>query len=94
MDESRTDDIPQVTVEENNLLTALYIEEEVKKAVFQMEHNKAPGTNGFATKFYQNFREVIKCNLLELFSFLHYGQLELFRLNFGEIILFPKINEE
>jgi hypothetical protein len=36
MDESRTDDIPQVTIEENNLLTALYTEEEVKKAVFQM----------------------------------------------------------
>jgi mannosylglycoprotein endo-beta-mannosidase len=55
MDESRTDDIPQVTIQENNLLTALYKEEEVKKAVFQMEHNKAPGSDGFRTKFYQNF---------------------------------------
>jgi hypothetical protein len=42
MDESITDDIPQVSVEENNFLTALYSEDEVKKAVFQMEHNKAP----------------------------------------------------
>jgi hypothetical protein len=32
MDESRTDDISQVTVEENNLVTALYIEKEVNKA--------------------------------------------------------------
>jgi mannosylglycoprotein endo-beta-mannosidase len=41
MDKSRTDDIPQVSVEENNLLTAPYSEDEVKKAIFQMEHNKA-----------------------------------------------------
>jgi hypothetical protein len=32
-------------------------------------------------------------DLLELFSSLHCGQLELFRLNFGEIILLPKVNE-
>jgi hypothetical protein len=31
--------------------------------------------------------------LLELFSALHARQLELFHINFGEIILFPKINE-
>jgi hypothetical protein len=28
-----------------------------------------------------------------LFNYLHAGQLELFRLNFGEIILLSKINE-
>jgi hypothetical protein len=28
-----------------------------------------------------------------MFSVLHTGQLELFRLNFGEIILLPKGNE-
>jgi hypothetical protein len=43
MDESRTEDIPQVSVEEYNLLRAEYSEEEVRHAIFQMEHNKAPG---------------------------------------------------
>ena len=28
-----------------------------------------------------------------MFDTLHAGQLELFRLNFGEIILLPKIND-
>jgi hypothetical protein len=28
---------------------------------------------------------------MELFSELHKGQLELFRINFGEIILLPKL---
>jgi hypothetical protein len=93
MDETQTDDIPQVTVEENNLLTAKYSEEEVRKAIFQMEHNKAPGPDGFPAEFYQTFWDTIKGDLLGLFSYLHAGQLELFRLNFGEIILLPKVNE-
>jgi hypothetical protein len=93
MDETRTDDIPQVSVAENDLLIAPYSEDEVKEAVFQMEHNKAPGPDGFPAEFYQNFWEVIKVDLLELFSSLHAGHLELFRLNFGEIILLPKVIE-
>jgi hypothetical protein len=35
LDETQTDDIPQVLMEENDLLTAPYSEEEVKKVVFQ-----------------------------------------------------------
>ena len=56
-----------------------------------MEHNKAPGPDGFPAEFYQNFWDIIKLDLLALFGALHAGQLELFRLNFGEIILLPKI---
>jgi hypothetical protein len=58
-----------------------------------MEHNKAPGPDGFPAEFYQTFWETIKDDLLDLFRQLHAGQLELFRLNFGEIILLPKVNE-
>ena len=56
-----------------------------------MEHNKAPGPDGFPAKFYQCFWDIIKVDLLELFNAFHAGQLELFKLNFGEIILLPKI---
>ena len=91
LDESRTDDITQVTPEENNFLIAPFSEEEISKAVFQMEHNKAPGPDGFSAEFYQYFWEIIKSDLLELFGCLHAGQLELFHLNFGEIVLLPKI---
>jgi hypothetical protein len=41
----------------------------------------------------QPFWEIMKSDLLSLFSALHSGQLELFRLNFGKIILLPKIAE-
>ena len=93
LDETRTDDIPQVTAEENDILTAPFSEEEVKAAMFQMEHNKAPGPDGFPAEFYQNFWDIIKADLMELFNCLHADRLELFRLNFGEIVLLPKIKE-
>jgi hypothetical protein len=52
LDGSRTDDIPQVSLKENTILTALYSEQEVRKTDFQMEHNMAPGPDGFP-EFYQ-----------------------------------------
>jgi mannosylglycoprotein endo-beta-mannosidase len=63
------------------------------KAIFLMEHNKASGPDGFPAEFYQTFWDTIKSDLLDLFNVLHAGQLELFRLNFGEVILLPKVNQ-
>jgi hypothetical protein len=53
-------------LEENALLTAEYSVEEVRKAVFQMDHNKPPGLDGFSAKFYQIFWDTIKSDLLDL----------------------------
>jgi hypothetical protein len=52
-----------------------------------------PSPDGFQAEFYQIFWDTIKKDLMDLFSCLHAGKLELFRLNFGETILLPKINE-
>jgi hypothetical protein len=38
-----------------------------------MEHNKAPGPDGFPAEFYQIFWDTIKSDLLALFSCLHDG---------------------
>jgi hypothetical protein len=43
LDETSRDDIPQVSEMENEELVKPFSEEEVKHAVFQMEHNKALG---------------------------------------------------
>jgi hypothetical protein len=55
-----------------------------------MEHNKAPGPDGFPIEFYQSFWEVIKGDLMALFREFHNGSLPIYSLNFGTIILIPK----
>jgi hypothetical protein len=52
-----------------------------------MEHNKASGPNGFPTKFYQTFWDLIKKDLRALFHEFHQGTPPLYSLNLGMIIL-------
>jgi hypothetical protein len=91
--EDYRDDIPQVSREENDILASIFTEQEVKAAIFQMEHNKAPGPDGFPAEFYQVFWEIIKRDLMALFHEFHKGDLPLFSLNFGIITLLPKEKE-
>jgi hypothetical protein len=93
LDESRIEAISQVTSIENNFLTTPFTEKEVRDAIFDMEHNKAPGLDGFPAKFYQKFWDVIKGDLLQMFHELHTGTLPLFSPSFGLITLIPKVHE-
>jgi hypothetical protein len=56
----------------------------------QMEKNKAPGPDGFPAEFYQNFRDIIKFDLMAMFEAFQRHDLLLFHLNFGTVILLPK----
>ena len=91
--EDRIQDIPQVTQEDNEVLTSEFTESEVKNIVFQMEHNKALGPDGFPAEFYQVFWKIIKDDLMALFMDFHKEDLNLFSLNFGIITLIPKVQE-
>ena len=84
-------DIAQVMEEENNLLTVPFTEMEVKEAIFQMEHNKSSGPDGFPAEFYQVFWDIIKGDVKSLFLDFWEDRLPLFSLNFGVITLLPKI---
>jgi hypothetical protein len=52
-----------------------------------MEHNKAPKSDGFPVEFYQIFWELIKDDLMSMFHDFYKGDLSLYSLNFGTIIL-------
>jgi hypothetical protein len=93
LDESRVDDIVQVSQEENDLLIQPFTVDEVQEAIFQMEHNKAPGLDGFPVEFYKSCWEIIKEDIMALFREFHQGDLPLYSLNFGTIILLPKCRE-
>jgi mannosylglycoprotein endo-beta-mannosidase len=53
--EEVTQDIPQLSEVESNILTSPFTEEEVFEAISNMEHNKAPGPDGFPAEFCQVF---------------------------------------
>ena len=88
--ENFNEDMPQISEAENAILTSPFTEKEVYDAISQMEHNKAPGPDGFPAEFYQRFWDVIKVDLMNMFIQLHSGDLPLFKLNFGVITLLPK----
>jgi hypothetical protein len=58
-----------------------------------MKHNKALGPDGFPAEFYQVFWSLIKDDLMAMFRDFHSGNLPLFCLNFGIIMLLPKEKE-
>ena len=64
LDESRRDEILQVTDIEKDKLQAMFSYEEVRAAVFQMEDNKALGPDGYPTEFYEAFWDTIKVDLM------------------------------
>ena len=47
-----------------------------------MEHNKAPGSDGFPAEFYQFFWEVVKGDLIDMFIDFYSGELPIHSLNF------------
>ena len=73
LDESRIEDVPQLAVDENDLLTAPFLEKELFEAISQMKNNKAPGPDGFPAEFYKKCWHIIKGDLLPMFHDLFSG---------------------
>jgi hypothetical protein len=88
--ENLNNDIPQLSPEENSILVADFSESEELEAIEQMEKNKALGPDGFPMEFFQKFWDLIKEDLMRMFRSFFSGELPLFHLNFGRIILLPK----
>lgn len=56
-----------------------------------MKNNTAPGPDGFSVEFFKSFWPLIRDDIKEILDNLHAGTLELWRLNYGVIILLPKV---
>jgi hypothetical protein len=55
LEEDGRSNITQISLEDNEKLTSIFTEQEVKEAIFQMRHDKEPRPNDFLAKFYQIF---------------------------------------
>ena len=83
----------RLSAEEDELLNSPFSEEEVRKVIFDMKENSAPGPDGFGVSFYKSCWEIIKNDFMELINDFHKGDLDLTRLNYGVITLVPKVKE-
>jgi hypothetical protein len=83
----------KISEDDTATLTAPFSEEEVKRAVFDMKKNTAPGPDHMPIEFFQSCWEIVKPELLSMFmKFFHY-KLEMNRINYGTITLLPKIKD-
>ena len=64
--------------------------EELKNAIDGMAKNKAVGPDGFNAEFYQQNWDLIKDDLFRLVEDFYENNLDLSRINYGEISLIPK----
>lgn len=81
----------RVTEEMNEDLTKPVTEEEVRKAVFSIGPNKAPGPDGFTGAFYRQFWPTIKDQIIsEVQQFFEQGILDP-DINKTNLCLIPKI---
>ncbi|KAH9307087.1 hypothetical protein KI387_011491, partial [Taxus chinensis] len=84
--------IPQNDIEDQKFrdITKAVTLEELKKAVFSLEGDKAPGPDGFSINFFQKFWEICSEDLLKAVNeFYRSGNL-LKELNNTHIVLAPK----
>jgi hypothetical protein len=72
-------------------LERAFEEEQVRKVVFAMNGDKAPGPDGFTMAFFQACWEVLRFGIMEVFSDVHAREVFEKSLNVSFIALIPKI---
>jgi hypothetical protein len=91
----RLDDLEfdSLSAGEASSLEAPFLEREVKDVIFGMDGNKAPGPDGFSLAFFQACWDVLKEDIMAVFSDFHArGKFEK-SLNSTFISLIPKVSE-
>ncbi|KAG8052989.1 hypothetical protein GUJ93_ZPchr0001g29667 [Zizania palustris] len=58
-----------------------------------MKSNTAPGPDGFYVNFFRTFWGYFRLQFKEMLDDLHKNDLNLGRINYGEIVLLPKIKD-
>jgi hypothetical protein len=64
------------TQADNEELTKPFTEEEVKKVVFEMRENSAPGPDGFSVSFYKSSWGTVKGELMNMVNDFYMGNLD------------------
>ena len=81
----------KVSDEENEELIKPFTWEELDFAMKETKNNTAPGPDGFSVEFFKEFWPMVRPLIKEMLDDLHLGSFDLRRLNYGVIILLPKL---
>ena len=81
----------KVNAAENDRLTRPFTLEEVDAALKEIKNGTAPGPDGLSIEFFKQFWPQLRHIVLEMLNDLHNDTLDLWRLNYGEIVLIPKL---
>ncbi|XP_024196657.1 uncharacterized protein LOC112199901 [Rosa chinensis] len=83
----------RVTEDMNSELLAPYLDDEIKRALFQMHPSKSPGPDGMSPCFFQKFWDVVESDVCRAVrEVLLTGQISQ-ESNFTHLTLIPKIKE-
>ncbi|XP_019442380.1 PREDICTED: uncharacterized protein LOC109347110 [Lupinus angustifolius] len=80
-----------VSEEENNMLTKLLTCEEIKKVVFSLNADGAPGPDGFCGSLYQTYWEIVKEEVCKSMIQFFRDSWLLPNMNANNIVLIPKV---
>jgi len=67
-----------------------FSENEVEKAIRQLRQDKTLGPDDFPIFFYSRFWDIMREDIMPLFSELYHNKLDLQRLNYATVVLVPK----
>ncbi|KAJ9691309.1 hypothetical protein PVL29_013479 [Vitis rotundifolia] len=79
-----------ISEESVSRLDSPFTEEEISKAVFQLDRDKAPGPDGFTIAVFQDCWDVIKEDLVRVFAEFHRSGIIYQSTNASFIVLIPK----
>ncbi|RVW25448.1 Transposon TX1 uncharacterized 149 kDa protein [Vitis vinifera] len=79
-----------ISGESASRLDSPFTEEEISKAIFQLDRDKASGPNGFTIAVFQDCWDVIKEDLVRMFAEFHKNRIINQSTNASFIVLLPK----
>lgn len=91
LDDNFWDESQKVSAEENESLVAPFSEAKIKEAVFSCYLEGAVGLDGLPFLLYPKFWDIVKADLVNLFTEFFKGDLDIYRLNFALVTLIPKV---
>ena len=92
IDQSLWNELEKVSNLDNELLRRLSLNKKSKMLCFQMGKNKAAGPDKIPIEFFQTCWNIVKRDIIQLFSDFHEGLVDISRINYGVITLLPKVS--